>query len=278
MRLATVRTAVGTSAARVDGDHFELLGFDDVGALLASGTSAAVADVIGVVPSARAVLAPVVPRPGKIICLGLNYKAHILESGRELPQYPTLFAKFREALIGPTDDIELPSEQVSEQMDWEAELVVVIGKSVRHADAREARAAIAGYTIMNDVTVRDWQRRTLEWLQGKTFEGTTPLGPVLVTSDELGDATGLQLSCRVNGEVMQEATTSDLLFTPVDIVQYASTILTLRPGDIIATGTPGGVGFARSPQVFLRAGDVVETTIEGIGTMRNVCHGCEGSK
>ncbi len=278
MRLATVRTAVGTSAARVDGDHFELLGFDDVGALLASGTSAAVADVIGVVPSARAVLAPVVPQPGKIICLGLNYKAHILESGRELPQYPTLFAKFREALIGPTDDIELPSEQVSEQMDWEAELVVVIGKSVRHADAREARAAIAGYTIMNDVTVRDWQRRTLEWLQGKTFEGTTPLGPVLVTSDELGDATGLQLSCRVNGEVMQEATTSDLLFTPVDIVQYASTILTLRPGDIIATGTPGGVGFARSPQVFLRAGDVVETTIEGIGTMRNVCHGCEGSK
>ena len=277
MRLATVRTAQGTSAARLDGDHFNLLGFDDVGSLLASGTPAAGAAVIGAVPSEGAILAPVIPRPGKIICLGLNYRAHILESGRELPQYPTLFAKFSEALIGPTDDIQLPTAQVSEQVDWEAELVVVVGQTVRHADAHEARAAIAGYTIMNDVTVRDWQRRTLEWLQGKTFEGTTPLGPVLVTPDELGDAADLQLSCRVNGKVMQEATTSDLLFTPVDIVRYASTILTLRPGDIIATGTPGGVGFARTPQVFLRPGDVVETAIEGIGTMRNVCHACEGS-
>lgn len=277
MRLATIRTATGTSAARLVGDHFELLGFDDVGALLASGAPAATADAVGVVPAAGAKLAPVVPRPGKIMCLGLNYRAHILESGRELPHYPTLFAKFSEALIGPSDDIELPGELVSEQVDWEAELVIVIGQPVRHADAGKAREAIAGYTIMNDVTVRDWQRRTLEWLQGKTFEGTTPLGPVLVTADEIAHASDLRLSCRVNGEVMQEANTSDLLFTPTDIVMYASTIVTLQPGDIIATGTPGGVGFARSPQLFLRAGDVVETTIEGIGTMRNVCHRSERS-
>ena len=277
MRLATVRTAQGTSAARLVGDRFELLGFDDVGALLASGSPAASLDVTGVIPSADASLAPVVTQPGKIVCLGLNYKTHILETGRELPRHPTLFAKYREALIGSTDGIQLPTAGVSEQVDWEAELVVVIGQPVRHADAQAALAAIAGYTIMNDVTVRDWQRRTLEWLQGKTFEATTPVGPVMVTPDELGDGSGLRLSCQVNGEEMQAASTSDLLFKPVDIIRYVSTILTLQPGDIIATGTPGGVGFTRTPQVFLRPGDVVETTIEGIGTMRNVCHASERS-
>ncbi len=278
MHLATVRTEQGTSAARLVGDRYELLGFGDVGALLASGSPEATLDATGVIPSAGARLAPVVTRPGKIVCLGLNYTTHILETGRELPQHPTLFAKYSEALIGPHDDIELPRARVSEQVDWEAELVVVIGQRVRHADAREARAAIAGFTIMNDVTVRDWQRRTLEWLQGKTFEATTPVGPVMVTTDEIGDGSGLRLSCRVNGEEMQTASTSDLLFKPVDIIRYVSTILTLQPGDIIATGTPGGVGFTRTPQVFLRPGDVVETTIEGIGSMRNVCHASERSK
>ena len=254
-----------------------MLGFDDVGALLASGSPTATLDVTGVVPSADASLAPVVTQPGKIVCLGLNYKTHILEAGRELPRHPTLFAKYREALIGSTDGIQLPTAGVSQQVDWEAELVAVIGQPVRHADAREALAEIAGYTVMNDVTVRDRQRRILEWLQGKTFEATTPLGPVMVTPDELGDGSGLRLSCQVNGEEMQAASTSDLLFKPVDIIRYVSTIGTLQPGDIIATGTPGGVGFTRTPQVFLRPGDVVETTIEGIGAMRNVCHASERS-
>ena len=278
MRLATLRTEQGTSAARLEGDRFDLLRCSDVGALLAAGMSPADLEPIGSVPVAGASLAPVIPRPGKMICLRLNYRAHILESGRELPAYPTMFAKFSEALIGPTDDVQLPGAEVSEQVDWEAELVVVIGRSIRHAAAAEALASIAGYTVMNDVTVRDWQRRSLEWLQGKTFEGTTPLGPSLVTADEVGDGSGLQLSCSVNGEVMQDANTTDLLFTPIDIVMYASTIFTLHPGDIIATGTPGGVGFARSPQVFLRDGDVVETSIAGIGTMRNVCRANEGGR
>jgi acylpyruvate hydrolase len=277
MRLATVRTGTSTSAARVAGDHFELLPFDDVGALLASGLAADSVEPVDRIAVGMADLAPVIPRPGKILCLGLNYRAHILESGRDLPTYPTLFAKFSEALIGPTDDIELPSAAVSEQVDWEAELVIVVGQTVRHADARQAGEAIAGFTAMNDITVRDWQRRTIEWLQGKTFEGTTPLGPTLVTTDELGDGSGLDISCTVNGEVMQQATTSDLLFSPVDIIRYVSTIVTLRPGDIIATGTPGGVGVARAPQIFLRPGDVVETTVTGIGTMRNVCHANERS-
>jgi acylpyruvate hydrolase len=159
----------------------------------------------------------------------------------------------------------------SDMVDWEAELVVVIGTTVRRADAAEAAAAIAGFTVMNDVTMRDWQFRTREWLQGKTFDSTTPLGPVLVTPDELpgGVAPALTISTTVNGTTMQEAETSDLLFTPVALVEYVSTMITLRPGDVIATGTPAGVGHARTPQVFLASGDKVVTEVSGIGRLEN---------
>ena len=161
-------------------------------------------------------------------------------------------------------------------MDWEAELVVVIGRSVRRADEQHAAAAIAGFTIMNDVTMRDWQFRTREWLQGKTFEGTTPLGPVLVTPDELagGVRPALAMTCTVDGELVQQADTSDLVFDPVALVRYVSTIGTLRPGDIIATGTPGGVGHARTPPRYLSVGQTVVTEIDGIGRLTNtVRHG-----
>ena len=157
-------------------------------------------------------------------------------------------------------------------MDWEAELVVVIGHAVRRADEEQAVAAIAGFTVMNDVTMRDWQFRTREWLQGKTFEGTTPLGPVLVTPDELagGVQPALTITCTVNGEMVQKADTSDLVFDPVTLVRYVSTIGTLRPGDIIATGTPGGVGHARTPPRYLSAGEMVVTEIDGIGQLMNM--------
>ena len=161
-------------------------------------------------------------------------------------------------------------------MDWEAELVIVIGQTVRRADDAQAAAAIAGFTVMNDVTMRDWQFRTREWLQGKTFEGTTPLGPMLVTPDELpgGVRPSLSLTCTVDGETVQEADTSDLVFDPVTLVQYVSTIGTLRPGDVIATGTPGGVGHARTPPRYLSVGNVVVASIDGIGQLRNrVCAG-----
>jgi acylpyruvate hydrolase len=215
-------------------------------------------------------LAPVIPTPGKVVCVGLNYRSHILEMGRELPGYPTLFSKFADALIGPADDIDLPPE--SRAVDWEAELVCVVGRTVRRADEQAAAAAIAGFTIMNDVSVRDWQFRTGEWLQGKTFEGTTPLGPVVVTPDELpgGVRPHVAISASVNGETVQKADTDDLLFTPVDLVRYASTIVTLRPGDVIATGTPAGVGHARQPPQYLRDGDVLVTEIEHIGRLQNV--------
>ncbi|MQA12560.1 MAG: 2-hydroxyhepta-2,4-diene-1,7-dioate isomerase, partial [Pseudonocardiaceae bacterium] len=157
------------------------------------------------------------------------------------------------------------------QIDWEVELGVVIGTPVRRASPQQADAAIAGYTVINDVSMRDWQRRTAQWLQGKAFEASTPVGPTLVTGDTLNNAADLELRCEVDGHVMQRSRTSDLLFTPADIVAYISQITTLLPGDLIATGTPGGVGAARDPQTFLQPHQVLRTTIEGIGECLNTC-------
>ena len=266
MRLATIRVWGATRAVRVEDDSYVECGFADVGALLRNPTwrtQAAEADGARHDPS-QVELAPVVPHPGKIICVGLNYRSHILEMGRELPSYPTLFAKFPEALIGPFDDLVLPAE--SDAVDWEAELAVVLGKSVRRADRHQAEAAIAGYSIVNDVTMRDWQFRTREWLQGKTFEATTPFGPCLATPEELPDAA--KISCTVDGEVVQSGTIDDLVFGPADLVEYVSTILTLNPGDVIITGTTGGVGHARTPARYLADGQVVITEVEGIGALR----------
>lgn len=271
MRLATIRTGEGTRAVRVeDGRHIDL-GLPDVGTLLRLPNwhdHAAAADGFSS-ESEGADLAPVVPRPGKIICVGLNYRTHILEMGRELPQHPTLFAKYAEALIGPKDPLELPPE--SESVDWEAELGLFIGRSIRRAGEEEAASSIAGFTVLNDVTARDWQYRTTEWLQGKTFEATTPLGPVLVTPDELpgGVRPALTMTASVDGETVQEASTADLVFDPVALVRYVSTMFTLKPGDLIATGTPGGVGHARKPPRYLYPGARLVTEISGIGRLDN---------
>jgi acylpyruvate hydrolase len=274
MRLATIRTATGTRAVRMDGDRAVETGHADVGELLAVADWRAAAEAADGPAHERAGLdyAPVVPRPGKVICVGVNYGNHIKEMGRETPQYPTLFAKFPEALIGAHDDVVLPA--ASEAVDWEAELAVVIGTSVRHADEATAEAAIAGYTVLNDVTARDWQYRTLQWLQGKTFEATTPIGPELVTPDEaglVGPGTGLDLSCAVDGETVQTANTDDMVFGAVATIAYVSTILTLNPGDVLALGTPGGVGHARKPPRYLTPGAVLTTTIAGLGELRNTC-------
>ena len=269
MRLATIRTEGGTTAARLDGDVLVPLDAADVGEVLAAGGLGRPRAGAAPVPAAEADFAPVVPRPGKIICVGLNYRAHILETGRDLPQYPTLFAKFADTLTGARDDLVLPS--VSEKVDWEVELGVIIGRPVYRATAAEAEAAIAGYTVVNDVSMRDWQRRTLQWLQGKMFERSTPAGPYLVTADEVGSAPDLEVRCEVDGVVMQQSRTSDLLFGAAEIVAYASQAVTLRPGDLIATGTPGGVGNARKPPVYLQPGNVLRTWIEGLGECVNQC-------
>jgi acylpyruvate hydrolase len=267
MKLATLRVPGGTVAVRVEGEAgIELPGVADVGELLRSPDYAAIVTADGPRHTlADADWAPVVPRPGKMFCVGVNYRAHIAEMGREPAEHPTLFAKFPEALIGPYDAIALPPE--SSEVDWEAELAVVIGTRVRRASAEEAEAAIAGYSVVNDVTMRDFQYRTLQWLQGKTWEASAPFGPVLVTPDEF--TLGAQLTGEVDGERVQSARTDDLVFGPVELVQYISTIVTLNPGDVIATGTPGGVGHARKPARYLQAGDVLVTEVEGIGRLEN---------
>jgi acylpyruvate hydrolase len=270
MRLATIRTAAGTRAARVEGDRVVELVAPHVGVLLAAGDDD---PVVGREAAEHAWddvdFAPVVPRPGKIICLGLNYRSHILEMGRELPEHPTLFAKYAESLVGARDPIVLPPEV--HEPDWEAELAIVIGRFVRRATPETALDAIAGYTICNDVSMRDWQYRTQQWLQGKTWDCSTPLGPVLVTPDEIDHARDLRIRCELDGTVMQEATTADLVHGPAAIVSYISTILTLKPGDVISTGTTAGVGHARKPPVYLRPGQVLRTSIEGIGELVNPC-------
>lgn len=270
MRLATIRTLAGHRAVRIDGERAVETGDADVRALLerpdwaahAAAAAGPVHDVAGLD------YAPLVPSPEKIVCVGLNYRDHVREMGNELPEHPTLFAKFAPALIGAHDDIVLP--RASEAVDWEAELTVVIGAPVRHADAAAARAAIAGYTVLNDVSVRDYQYRTKQFLQGKTFEATTPIGPWLVTADEVPDG-GLPVTTVLDGETVQDSTTAELVFSPVDLVVYLSEILTLRPGDVIATGTPGGVGHARTPPRYLTDGAELVTSIGGVGELRNRC-------
>lgn len=272
MKLATLRRAGGTTAARIDGDRVTLLNAVSVDELLV--------DPDGLVQAATATgqtldydsvvtYAPVITRPGKIICVGQNYLNHIREMGREPPAYPTLFTKYPEALIGAHDDIQLPPE--SNAVDWECELAIVIGRPVRRASETEAADAIAGFTILNDISMRDWQNRTLMWDQGKTWERSAPFGPWLVTPDELpgGVRPALDARCLVDGEVMQADNTVDLVFDPIHLICYISTILTLQPGDVIASGTSGGVGHARTPPRYLTAGAVVTTEIDHLGRCVN---------
>jgi acylpyruvate hydrolase len=210
-------------------------------------------------------LAPLVHAPSKIVCVGLNYRTHIREMGRDMPAYPTLFAKFAATLTGAHDDIVLPAED--DALDWEAELTVVIGERCRRVGEMDAARVIAGYTVANDISMRTWQFRTKEWLQGKMWEASTPVGPALVTADEWQP--GPVIGTRVNGELLQSASTDDLLFGPAALVAYVSTMISLQPGDLLLTGTPGGVGRAMQPPRYLHDGDVVETEISGLGLLRN---------
>ncbi|MFB6777764.1 MULTISPECIES: fumarylacetoacetate hydrolase family protein [unclassified Streptomyces] len=269
MKLATIRTTDGTRAVRLDGEVLVDLGYADLGELFAEADWQARAAASGTTyPVEGADFAPVVPNPSKVVCVGHNYTNHIKEMGRELPNYPTLFPKFAETLIGAGDDIAKPAE--TDALDWEVELAVVIGKQVRRADEQQAADAIAGFTVMNDISVRDWQFRTIEWTQGKIWEASTPVGPYVVTPDEVGGVRpALEVKTVVDGQVMQQDDTGTLLFDPVFLVQYISTVITLRPGDIIATGTPAGVGNARDPKVFLLPGQTVVTEIAGLGACIN---------
>lgn len=252
MKLATIRVDGATRAVKLVNDRFVDLGFDDIGTLLQQPDwlprtqSVERGDISYPVDAAD--FAPVVGQPSKIICVGHNYRNHIAEMGREMPEYPTLFPKFADSLVGADDDIVKPGE--TDALDWEAELAVIIGRHVRRADDAQAEAAIAGFSVMNDVSMRDWQFRTVEWTQGKIWDSCTPVGPYLVTPDEVGGVRpALEVTSCVDGQVMQRDDTGTLLFDPVTLVKYISTITRLNPGDLIATGTPAGVGHAREPKV-----------------------------
>jgi acylpyruvate hydrolase len=280
MRLTTLRlpdptTGPDTTAAVVnpDGTVSPLNGFADVAAFLAAPEAARAEAVHAASGTALpapepGAYAPVVTRPAKVFCIGLNYRSHIEETGEEIPEYPTVFTKFALSLTGPYDDVEVPAED--HRLDYEGELTVVIGTGGRRLKGEAAAAAIGGYTIGNDVSMRGWQGRTSEWTQGKAWEASTPVGPWVLTPDEFG--TGAHLTTRVNGETVQDAPTSDLVFAPVDLVEYLSTMITLEPGDLIMTGTTAGVALGRRNEQgrhpWLVAGDVVEVEIEGLGTQR----------
>ncbi|MDF0529244.1 fumarylacetoacetate hydrolase family protein [Tsukamurella sp. 8F] len=267
MRLATLRIDGGTAAVRVDGTTATVVsGYADLSTLLADPDwESLAANASGdTMDLDDADYAPVVPTPGKIVCVGLNYATHIREMGRDLPEYPTLFAKFREALTGPYDDVVVPSYAAGE-LDWEAELAVIIGKPAYQVKASDAAAHIAGYTVINDYTMRDYQYRTLQWDQGKSFEKSAGFGPHLVT-----DYTpNTRITATLDGELMQDAVTNDLVFGPEALVEYISHIVTLAPGDVVITGTTGGVGHARTPARHIQDGETVEVTIEGIGSVKN---------
>lgn len=268
MRLATLRLSGSTAAVRVDSttSATAIEGFGDLSELLADPDWKRVAEEADgrAVSLVDADYAPVVPAPGKVICVGLNYASHIREMGRDLPEHPTIFTKFKEALTGPYDDVVVPA-YAAEKIDWEAELAVVIGAKAYQVAEADAAAHIAGYSVVNDYTMRDYQYRTLQWDQGKTFERTSGFGPHLVTDYELGT----RIEARLGDEVMQSATTDDLVFTPARLVEYLSRIVTLQAGDVIITGTPGGVGHARKPPRYVQDGETVEVSIEGLGSVKN---------
>jgi 2-keto-4-pentenoate hydratase/2-oxohepta-3-ene-1,7-dioic acid hydratase in catechol pathway len=214
-------------------------------------------------------LAPI-DRPPKIVAIGLNYEDHRREVGADVPTEPTVFSKLATAIIGPFDEIELPAVAPG-RVDYEAELAVVLKGGGRFVKEQDAMTWVAGYTVANDVSARDWQTKKPggQWLLGKSFDSFLPLGPAIVTADEVPDPHALHITCTVSGETLQDAMTSELIFRVPFLIAYLSTVFRLEPGDIILTGTPGGVGMARKPPRWLRPGDVVETTIDGVGTMTN---------
>jgi 2-keto-4-pentenoate hydratase/2-oxohepta-3-ene-1,7-dioic acid hydratase in catechol pathway len=219
------------------------------------------------VPLSSVKLMAPIPRPRKLICVGLNYRDHAAETGAKIPDIPTIFNKFATAVIGPGDNIILP--KVAKIPDYEAEFAFVIGKGGRRIDAANWQSHVFGYTIINDVTSRDYQRATTQWLMGKTFDTFAPMGPWIVTKDEIADPHALEIRMEINGEVLQNGNTSDLIFGVPALIEFLSTVFTLEPGDIVSTGTPAGVGFVRNPPRLLRAGDDVIVKIPAIGELRN---------
>jgi 2-keto-4-pentenoate hydratase/2-oxohepta-3-ene-1,7-dioic acid hydratase in catechol pathway len=277
MRLATIHTAQG-DRLHVRGRS----GYVDAAAESGNGALASLRTALGAGPEAWEQLqalqayegrpvqeseySAVVPDPPRILCLGVNYSEHALETGRTVPKWPESFVRGADSLTGPFADLVQPA--LTERFDYEGELGIVIGRGGRYISAERALDAIAGFVVCNDGSARDWQRAGTQWTPGKNFDGTMPIGPDLVTVDEV-DVSDVELTTKVNGEIRQAARTSQMLVNVPRAIEFFSSFTTLRPGDVIATGTPGGVGIGRQPPLWLVPGDIVEVTIEGIGTIRN---------
>ncbi|WP_426101075.1 fumarylacetoacetate hydrolase family protein [Pseudomonas sp. PSPC3-3] len=210
---------------------------------------------------------PVIENPGKVLCIGINYATHVRETGREMPTYPMIFTRFADSQVAHLQPIIRP--KASHKLDFEGELAVVIGKTARHVKAADALEYVAGYACYNDGSVRDWQKHTIQFVPGKNFPCTGGFGPWLVTCDEIGDPQDLELTTRLNGQVMQHTRTSDMIFDVRHLIEYCSTFTELAPGDVIVSGTTGGVGAFREPPVWMKPGDTVEVEISGIGILRN---------
>lgn len=218
-------------------------------------------------PLTDLVFGPVVPDPEKVICIGLNYRDHAAETGHVLPETPTIFAKFANSLIGSGEPIIAPPN--NSRVDYEAELACLIGRRAKGVLQEDALDYVAGYTIFNDVSARDYQLRTSQWTLGKSFDTFAPIGPALVTADEVPDPHALRITLKIGEEVLQDSNTSNLVFKIPELISHISSVITLEPGDVIATGTPAGVGFTRKPPRYLRAGDVVQIEIERLGVLIN---------
>jgi 2-keto-4-pentenoate hydratase/2-oxohepta-3-ene-1,7-dioic acid hydratase in catechol pathway len=275
MRLVTYESERGPRAGVLDGeavvDAWDALRGDgsSLRELLDAGKLGDLADAANgaeSAPLADVTLLPPITDPEKILCIGLNYRAHAEETKQQIPEVPTVFAKFRNALAAPGATVALP--KASEKVDYEAEVCVVIGTRLKEVEAETALAGVAGYMLLNDLSARDLQLATTQWISGKSFDGAAPCGPALVTADEAGAHDAIEFSLTLNGEEMQRSATSDLIFNVPELVSHISNLMTLEPGDLISTGTPSGVGIARQPSVWLKPGDEIEISSPQLGRLQ----------
>jgi 2-keto-4-pentenoate hydratase/2-oxohepta-3-ene-1,7-dioic acid hydratase in catechol pathway len=276
MKLATFSTAKGASYGAVVDQGIVDLGkrlgnrYPDLLSLVAANAFGEAAKLLNEKPdfkTSEVTWLPVIPNPGKIVCVGLNYQDHVVETGRDNTEQPAIFLRLPESQVGHLQAIVRPKE--STHMDFEAEIAVIVGKPGRRITQKDSWSHIAGYSCYNDGSVRDWQRHTVQWTAGKNFARTGGFGPWMVTADEIPPGTKMALSCRLNGERMQHATTEQMIFKIPKIIEYVSTWTTLQPGDVLVTGTPGGVGARRTPPIWMKPGDKVEIEIDKVGILEN---------
>jgi 2-keto-4-pentenoate hydratase/2-oxohepta-3-ene-1,7-dioic acid hydratase in catechol pathway len=276
MKLLTYKTSKGASYGAVSGQGVIDLGrrlgarYPDLKALIAANAYKEAAALLKEAPDhklSEITFLPVIPNPGKIVCVGLNYQDHVVETGRDNTEQPAIFLRVAESQLGHKQPIIRPRE--STHLDFEAEIAVIIGTPGKRITQQNAFKHVAGYSCYNDGSVRDWQRHTIQWTAGKNFDATGAFGPWMVTADEIPPNTVMTLSCRLNGETMQKATTEQMIFKIPKIIEYVSTWTTLAPGDVLVTGTPGGVGARRTPPVWMKPGDKVEIEIDKVGILEN---------